>query len=391
MEDVFIVQSLRTPFGSFGGALAELDAPHLAATVMQSLVEQSKLEPARIDEVILGQVLSGGAGQAPARQATRYAGLPDSTHSMTINKVCGSGLKAIMLAAGSIAVGDSSLVLAGGMESMSTAPYFLKKARSGYRMGHADIFDLMIYDGLQDAYSGKLMGEIADSVSGYYEISREIQDDYAIHSYERAQAAIRSGLLKKEVLPIVHKNKHGEHIVVEDEPPFKTDFEKLKKLPPAFGPQGTVTAANASPIADGAAVSLVASGKAIKEHGLSPCARLVAYSTHSLAPDHYPEAPVQAIRSVCERAGLSLDQIDLFEINEAFSSVPIISMLELNLDPSKVNVNGGAVAFGHPIGASGGRLAGTLIRELHHRNLRYGLATLCIGGGEAVAAIFERV
>ncbi len=391
MEDVFIVQSLRTPFGSFNGSLADLDAPHLAAGVIRALVSSSDLDPASVNEVILGQVLSGGTGQAPARQAMRFAGLPDSTHAMTINKVCGSGLKAIMLAAGSIALGDSQIVLAGGMESMSRAPYILQKARSGYRMGDGELVDLMLYDGLRDPYSGKLMGEIADSVADRYEISRETQDEYAIRSYQRAQAAIRSGLLKKEIVPVIKKTRHGEETIIEDEAPFKTDFDKLRKLAPAFSPAGNVTAGNASSIADGAAVALVVGGQVLKDGGLTPGARLVAYSTHSLAPDCFPEAPVGAIRSVCERAGIPLKAIDLFEINEAFSSVPIISMLELDLDPEKVNVNGGAVAFGHPIGASGGRLVATLVRELHHRNARYGLATLCIGGGEAVAAIFERV
>ena len=391
MEDVFIVQSLRTPFGSFNGALAELDAPHLAAPVLQALISQADLDPHAVDEVILGEVLSGGVGQAPARQAMRFAGLPDSTHAMTVNKVCGSGLKAIMLAAGSIALGDSDIVIAGGMESMSRAPYFLAKARTGYRMGDATFLDLMIHDGLRDAYSGKMMGEIADASADHYEISRETQDAYAIRSYERAQQAIRSDRLKPEIIAVIKNGKHGSETVNVDEVPFKADFDKLKKLAPAFGPNGTVTAGNASAIADGAAASLVVGEKTLKEHGLSPSARLVAYSTNSLAPELYPEAPVGAIRSVCERAGLALEAIDLFEINEAFSSVPLISMLELDLDPEKVNVNGGAVAFGHPIGASGGRLAGTLIREMHQRNCRYGLATLCIGGGEAVAAIFERV
>ncbi len=391
MDDIYIVQSLRTPFGSFNGALAEIDAPHLASAVIQSLIQQADLDPRAVDEVILGEVLSGGVGQAPARQAMRHAGLPDSTHAMTVNKVCGSGLKAIMLGAGSIALGDSGIVLAGGMESMSRAPYFLSKARSGYRMGDATLLDLMINDGLRDAYSGKMMGEIADAAADHYEISRETQDAYAIRSYERAQSAIRSGRLTEEIIPVTKTSKHGSETISEDEPPFKTDFEKLKKLHPAFGMEGTVTAGNASPIADGAALALMAGKEALKQHGLSPCARLVAYSTHSLAPELYPEAPVGAIRSACERAGLSLKDIELFEINEAFSCVPLISMMELDLDPEKVNVNGGAVAFGHPIGASGGRLAATLVREMQTRKVRYGLATLCIGGGEAVAAIFERV
>ena len=391
MEDAFIVRSLRTPFGSFNGALADVDAPHLGAAVLKSLLTQSDLDPQAVDEVILGEVLSGGVGQAPARQAMRHAGLPDSTHAMTVNKVCGSGLKAIMLAAGSIALGDSDVVLAGGMESMSKAPYFLSKARFGYRMGDASFIDLMIHDGLKDPYSGKLMGEIADAEAGHYEISRERQDEYAIRSYERAQAAIRSGLLDAEVVPVETNGKHGDGTVRQDEPPFKTDFDRLRKLHPAFGTDGTVTAGNASTIADGAAASLVMSERAVKEHGFTPSARIAAYSTHSLHPERYPEAPVEAIRSACERAGLRVEDIGLFEINEAFASVPLISMLELDLDPEKVNVNGGAVAFGHPIGASGGRLAGTLVQEMRRRDVRYGLATLCIGGGEAVAMVFEKV
>jgi acetyl-CoA C-acetyltransferase len=391
MEDVFIVQSLRTPFGSFGGTLADVDAPHLASTVISSLITQNDLDPSAVDEVILGQVLSGGTGQAPARQAMRYAGLPDSTHAVTVNKVCGSGLKALMLAAGSIALGDSSIVFAGGMESMSRAPYFLPKARSGYRYGDAEVVDLMIHDGLKDPYSGKLMGEIAEHSAGLFKISRENQDDYAVRSFQRAQAAVLEGTLKDELVPVHKPGKDGSNGMVEDQVPFKADFDKLRRLSPVFHPQGTITAGNASPLADGAAVSLLAGARALKAHGLTPRARLVAYSTHSLEPDRYPEAPIGAIRSVCERAGLTIDDIDLFEINEAFSCVTLISMMELELDPQKVNVNGGAVSFGHPIGASGGRLAGTLVREMQRRKVRYGLATLCIGGGEAVAAIFERV
>ncbi len=391
MEDVFVVQSVRTPFGSFGGALADLDAPQLGAAVLRSLITQSKLDPSAVDEVIIGQVLSGGAGQAPARQAMRLSGLPDSTHAMTINKVCGSGLKAIMLAAGSIELGDSNIVLAGGMESMSRAPYALPKARAGYHMGSGELIDLMVSDGLQDAYSGKLMGEIADLSAERFNLSREAQDDYAIRSYQRAQTAVRDGILKKEIIAVTNRGKKSEKVVDEDEEPFKTDFDKLRKLPPAFRPGGTITAGSSSILADGAALSLLAGTNALKTHGLKPRARLVAYSTHSLAPDLYPEAPVGAIQSVCKRAGIKINDIDLFEINEAFASVVLIAMRELDLDPDRVNVNGGAIALGHPIGASGGRLVGTLIGELHNRKARYGLASLCIGGGEAVAAIFERV
>ena len=391
MEDIYVVESLRTPFGSFGGGLADVDAPHLAGTVMQMLSERADIDPAVINEVIVGQVLSGGAGQAPARQAMRYAGLPDSVHAMTINKVCGSGLKAIMLGAGSIALGDSEVVIAGGMENMTLAPFILKKARYGYRMGHGELLDLMVYDGLQDPYTGKHMGEIADASAARHGLSREAQDEYAIRSYQLAQKAVKEGIFRDEIVPVVKKSKKGEEVIAEDEEPFKVDFKKLKQLRPAFTKDGTVTAGNASTINDGAALTLLAGEAALKKYGLKPRARLVAYSTGSLSPDLFPDAPVGAIESVCSRAGVEPSEIDLFEINEAFSAVAMIAIKQLNLDLEKVNVNGGAVALGHPIGASGGRLVATLVRELNKRQVRYGLATLCIGGGEAVAAIFERV
>lgn len=391
MKDIFVVESLRTPFGSFGGALSDLEAPRLGESVMRAIIERTNLDPAAVDEVIVGQVLSGGAAQAPARQAMRYAGLPDSVHAMTINKVCGSGLKAIMLAAGSIALGDSELVIAGGMENMSLAPFILKKARYGYRLGHGELLDLMVYDGLQDPYTGRHMGEIADAAAARHSLSREEQDEYAIRSYTLAQKAVKEGIFKEELVPVVKKSKKGDETIAEDEEPFKVDFEKLKTLRPVFTKEGTVTAGNASTINDGAALSLLASEEALKKHGLTARARLVAYATNSLAPDLFPDAPVGAIQAACSRAGLKLSDIDLFEINEAFSAVALIAVKQLNLDLARVNVNGGAVALGHPIGASGGRLTATLIREMNRRQVRYGLATLCIGGGEAVAAIFERV
>jgi acetyl-CoA C-acetyltransferase len=392
MSDVFVVEALRTPFGSFGGALADMEAPRLAATVIQVLIEKSGLDPALVNEVIVGEVLGGGVGQAPARQAMRYAGLPDSVHAMTINKVCGSGLKAIMLGAGSIRLGDSDLVLAGGMENMSLAPYILKKARNGYRMGNGELIDLLVFDGLTDPYTGKHMGEIADAAAARHGLSRALQDEYAIMSYKLAQKAVKcESIFKKEVVPVVKKSKKGDEVITEDEEPFKVDFEKLTQLRPAFTKDGTVTAGNASTINDGAALTLLASESAVKKYNLTPKARLVAYATNSLAPDLFPDAPVGAIKSVCAHAGIQIDNVDLFEINEAFAAVPMIAAKELHLDPGKVNVNGGAVAIGHPIGASGGRLAATLVRELGRRQVRYGLATLCIGGGEAVAAIFERV
>jgi len=390
MKDVFVVEALRTPFGTFSGALADQSAPQLAAAVMRALLQYCSLPPEAIDEVIVGQVLSGGCGQAPARQAMRAAGIPDQVHAMTINKVCGSGLKSIMLGADSIRLGNSGLVIAGGMESMSQAPYILKKGRGGYRLGHGELLDLLIYDGLQDPYSGRLMGEIGDDSARRWEISREEQDAYAQRSYQLAQKAVSGGIFAEEIVPVVQKGRKGDETVERDEEPFRGDSSRFSELRPAFGKQGTITAGNASTISDGAALCLLADAEAMKRHRLSPKARLVAYATSSLHPDQFPEAPVCAIEKVCERAGIAPDQIDLFEINEAFASVALLAIKRLKLPLEKVNVNGGACALGHPIGASGGRLAATLVRELRRRQSRYGLATLCIGGGEAVAVIFER-
>lgn len=391
MKDVFVVESLRTPFGSFGGVLSDMEAPKLAATVIGAALERTGLDPAAVSEVILGQVLSGGAGQAPARQAMRLAGIPDGVHAMTINKVCGSGLKSIMLGAGSIMLGDSSLVAAGGMENMSLTPFILKKARYGYRMGHGELLDLMIYDGLQDPYSGKHMGDIAEAAVAKHGFSREEQDEFAVRSYRLAQEAVKGGVFKDEIVPVVKNGKKGDEVVADDEEPFKVDFVKLTQLRPAFKKDGTITAGNASSISDGAAVTLLADEGALKKHNLKPRARLVSYATCSMHPELYTDAPVGAIQAACARAGLAVADIDLFEINEAFAAVTMIAIKQLGLDPAKVNVNGGACAIGHPIGASGARLAATVIRELHRRQSRYGLATLCIGGGEAVAVIFERV
>jgi acetyl-CoA C-acetyltransferase len=391
MNTAYVVESLRTPFGSFGGSLAELDAPHLGAAVMKALVERARLDPVVMDEVIVGQVLTGGVGQAPARQAMRYAGFPDGVHALTINKMCASGLKAIMLGAGSIVLGESQVVIAGGMESMSQAPYILARARNGYRMGNGEILDLMLRDGLHDAYSGQPMGEIADLRAERHELSRETQDAFAIRSYELAQKAVKQGVLKDEIVPVKRNGKNGQDTVSADEEPFKTDFEKLKRLHPVFREAGTITAANASKISDGAALTLLAGEAALKKYDLKPHARLVASATSSLSPDLFPDAPVDAIQAACDRAGIKLADIDLFEINEAFAVVPLIAAKQLDLNLERVNVNGGAVALGHPIGASGGRLVATLVREMQRRDVRYGLATLCIGGGEAVAAIFERV
>jgi acetyl-CoA C-acetyltransferase len=390
MRDVFVVEALRTPFGALSGSLSDLAAPELAATVMRALLQYSSLAPGAVDEVIVGQVLSGGCGQAPARQAMRGAGIPDQVHAMTINKVCGSGLKAIMLGADSIRLAESEVVIAGGMESMSQAPYIMKKGRGGYRLGHGELLDLMIYDGLQDPYSGRHMGEIADHSARRFEISREEQDVYAARSYQLAQKAVQGGIFAEETIPVVKKGRMGDETVERDEEPFRGDIGKFPQLRPAFSTDGSITAGNASTISDGAALCLLSGEEGLKRHKLLPKARLIASATSSLNPERFPEAPVSAIEKACKRAGLTLADIDLFEINEAFACVVLLVVKRLNLPLEKVNVNGGACALGHPIGASGGRLAATLVRELRRRQARYGLATLCIGGGEAVAAIFER-
>ncbi len=391
MKEVFVVSALRTPFGSLGGALSGVPASQLAAQVMGALLERNRLAPQQVGEVIIGQVLQGGCGQAPARQALRAAGIPDAVPAMTINKVCGSGLKAIMLAADNIRLGETAIALAGGMESMSLAPYVLAKARFGYRLGDGAVSDLLILDGLRDPYSDRHMGEITDAWVEKHGLSRETQDAYAERSYRSAQAAIDEGVFADELVPAVIKGRKGDTLVERDEEPFKVDFERLPQLKPVFSMSGTITAGNASTINDGAALSLVASEQAVKEHGFKPVARLLAQATNSTDPALFAEAPVEAIRKVVQRAGLQLPDIDLFEINEAFAAVPLVAMRQLDLDPEKINVNGGAVAIGHPIGASGGRLLATLARELKRRGKKYGVATLCIGGGEAVAVCVEAV
>lgn len=390
-ENVYVVEAKRTPFGSFGGMLADVEAPLLAAAVIKGLLESSSLAPEAVDEVIIGQVLSGGCGQAPARQAMRFAGIPDSTPAMTINKVCGSGLKAVMLGSDSIRLGNAAVVLAGGMENMSLAPYFLKKARSGYRMGNGELIDLMVYDGLTDPYTGVHMGIIGEGSVARAGLTREEQDEFAIRSYQLAQAAVTNNVFADEIVPFVKKSRKGEEILSTDEEPLKGDPGKLSQLKAVFKKDGTITAGNASSINDGAALLLLCGDEGLKTCGLKPKARIVAAATASMHPDYFPEAPVSAIEKVCARAGLKLADIDLFEINEAFASVALLAIKGLQLPLDKVNVNGGACAIGHPIGASGARLAATVIRELHKRQLRYGLATLCIGGGEAVAVIFERM
>jgi len=391
MEDVYVVEALRTPFGSLAGMHADTDAPLLASAVIKGLLKNTYLEASTVDEVIIGQVLSGGCGQAPARQAMRAAGLPDTTHAMTINKVCGSGLKAILLGADAIMLGNSRVVIAGGMESMSRTPYVLKKARSGYRLGHGQIHDLMILDGLQDPYDGLHMGEIGEESAARNGITRNEQDDYALRSYDLARAAVTEGIFRPEIVAMQQQSKGETRLLEADEEPFKADLANLTTLKPAFREGGAITAGNASTINDGAALALLCGKAGLKEFGLEPKARLVASACESCHPHYFPEAPVGAILKVCKKAGLGLAEMDLLEINEAFAAVVLHAVKALHLDPERVNVNGGAIAIGHPIGASGGRLVATIIRELHRRQKRYGLVTLCIGGGEALASIFERV
>lgn len=390
MLDVYIAASRRTPIGSFGGVFADFPATRLASVAISSLVAGADLDPKRVDEVILGQVLSGGAGQAPARQAMRAAGLPDSTGAVTLNKVCGSGLKAVMMAANAIRAGEAHCVIAGGMESMSNAPHALPRARFGYRMGDGAVQDLMMLDGLTDPETGSAMGVFAEQRAAAHGLSREEQDDYAIASYQRAQVAVHEGLFRDEIVPVEVVGRKGTSVVGEDEEPFHADFEKLRTLRPVFSAGGTITAANASKISDGAAVSLVVSGKALRDLDLVPLARLVAWTTSSHAPAHFPDAPIHVIEKVCRLAHISPGDIDLFEINEAFAAVALIAIKELSLDPARVNPHGGAIALGHPIGASGARILTTLVHSLQRKRGRFGLATLCIGGGEAVAMLVER-
>jgi acetyl-CoA C-acetyltransferase len=319
------------------------------------------------------------------------AGIPDNAHAMTINKVCGSGLKTIMLAADSIRLGASDIVMAGGMENMSLAPYLLPSVRFGQRMGSGQMLDMMLVDGLLDPNTGIHMGDITETWIERHQVSRDDQDRYAARSYQHSQLALTNGTFADELVPVTVKRRKDDVVVDTDEEPGKGNIEKLASLRPVFKKDGSITAGNASSINDGAAMLLVAGGEAVKLHGLDPIARVVASATHSIAPKNFAEAPVEAIRKVVGKAGLQLHDIDLFEINEAFAAVPLVAIRQLQIDPDKVNVNGGAVSIGHPIGASGGRLAATVIRELKQRKARYGVASLCIGGGEAVAALFEAV
>ena len=388
-NDVVIVSACRTAIGSFMGSLGPMTAPRLGALVIEESVKRAGIKKSDVDEVILGNVLAAGIGQAPARQAALYAGLPDSVECLTINKMCGSGLKSVMLGAQAIALGDAAVVVAGGMESMSNSPYLLEKARDGYRMGHGKIIDSMIRDGLWDVYNDFHMGNAAEICAKECAISREAQDEFAILSYRRAQSAITEGRFKEEIIPLTIKGKQGDTIVEQDEEPFKTDFDKVPKLKPAFQQDGTVTAANASKINDGAAALVLMSEARAKALGAKPIARIVAHGSFAKKPEWFTTAPADAITKVLAKAGLNVKDIDLFEINEAFSVVSLAVQKIVGIETKKLNINGGAVALGHPIGASGARILVTLLHALKQRGKNKGMAAICIGGGEASAVIVE--
>jgi len=390
MKEVVIVSAVRTPVGSFLGALSSVTAPTLGSIVIQEAIKRANIKPEDVSEVIMGCVLPAGMGQAPARQASIYAGVPESVPCLTINKVCGSGLKSVMLADQAIKCGDAEIVVAGGLESMSNVPYYLDKARTGYRMGNGKVIDGMVNDGLWDVYNNFHMGTAGELCAKEFNFSREDQDNFATESYKRAQKAIDEGLFKEEIVPVEIKTRKGTTIVEDDEEPKKVNFEKAIKLRPAFDKEGTVTAFNASKINDGAAALVVMSAEKAKELGLTPLAKIVSQTSVAQKPVQFPTAPAYAIKKVLEKAGLELNDIDLIEANEAFAVQALAVIKVAGLDPAKVNINGGAVALGHPIGASGARILTTLLYAMKNHNAKKGIATLCIGGGEASALIVER-
>ncbi|MEE8580448.1 MAG: acetyl-CoA C-acetyltransferase [Myxococcota bacterium] len=391
-KDVVIASAARTPIGSFQGAFASLSAVDLGAVVVKEAVKRAGARPDQVERVIMGNVLSAAMGQAPARQATIKAGLPVQTGAITINKVCGSGLQAVMFARREILVGDADVLVAGGMESMTNAPYALPSARSGFRMGNGEVIDTMIHDGLWDPYDDVHMGTCGDAVAEKYGFTREQQDAFAAESYTRALAAQKEGRFKDEIIPVEVPQRRGEPLLIDqDEEPGRGNIAKLSKLRPAFSKDGTVTAANASSINDGAAALLVTSAEVARERGYSVLARIVADSTTAVEPRWFTTAPVEALQKLYKKSDTQASDWDLYEINEAFSGVTMAAMQEHGLDPARVNVNGGAASLGHPIGCSGARVLVTLLYALRDRRLKTGIATLCIGGGEAVALGVEIV
>ena len=391
-DDIIIAGSARTPMGGFQGDLSGASAPELGATAIQAALARAELDPAKVDEVLMGCVLPAGLGQAPARQASLGAGIPLATGATTVNKMCGSGMKATMLAHDLIAAGTNDVMVAGGMESMSNAPYLLDKARDGYRMGHGGVLDHMFLDGLEDAYDkGRLMGSFAEDTARHYQFTREAQDAFAIRSLQRAQRATEDGSFAAEIAPHVVRARKGDVHVEIDEQPGKANLDKIPKLKAAFRADGTVTAANSSSISDGAAALVLARASVAKDIGLNARARIVGHTTHAQEPAWFTTAPVAAISNLLTRIGWSTDDVDLFEINEAFAVVTMAAVRDLGLDEDKVNINGGACALGHPIGASGARIIVTLLAALERHNLKRGVAALCIGGGEATAIAIERL
>ena len=388
-EKIVIVGMARTPMGGLLGDIYSVPASDLGATAITAAMANAGIDGASIDETVMGCVLPAGQGQAPARQASKKAGIPDATGAVTVNKVCGSGMKSMMMAHDSIKAGSTDVVVAGGMESMSQAPHMMPSARTGIKFGNGQLVDHMAFDGLTDAYEGGPMGNFAELCAEHYQFSREAQDAYAIESLKRAQRAIEDGSFEGEVTPVIVKSRRGDVEVAQDEQPMKARLDKIPGLRPAFKKDGTVTAANASSISDGAAAVVMMSAVEAEKRDLTPLATVVAHASHAHEPEWFTTAPVTAMKKVVEKAGWTMEDVDLFEINEAFAVVPMAAMQELGISHDKVNVNGGACALGHPIGASGTRICVTLVNALKKRGLKKGVASLCIGGGEATALAIE--
>ncbi len=389
MKEAVILSATRTPIGSFNGSLAAIPAVQLGGAALMNAITKAGIQPDQVDEVIMGMVLQGGVGQAPARQAAKKAGIPDDKSAWTINKVCSSGLKAVMEAAGSIMLGENSVVAAGGMENMTQAPYLLPQGRSGYRYGNGKVVDLMVNDGLWDPYNDMHMGNCAELCAREYEITREAQDSFALESYKRANESIKAGLFKEEIVPIIIPGKKGDTIIDTDEEPGRVNEDKVPKLRPAFDKEGTVTAANASSINDGGAALIVADPEWAEKEGVKPLAKIVGWSTHSQAPEWFTTAPAGAVKKLLEKINWKIEDVDYFELNEAFAVVSLYNNKALGLDGSNVNVRGGAIAMGHPIGASGARILVSLLHILKQEGKKRGIASLCNGGGEATALAVE--
>jgi acetyl-CoA C-acetyltransferase len=385
----FIVYGKRTPIGKLSGAFAKTQAPVLGSALVKDALKETGLQGELVDEIIMGCVLPAGIGQAPARQAAIFGGLPHAVCATTVNRVCGSGLKTVMLADQAIRIEDSEIVFAGGMENMTLAPHLLSGSRAGYRFGPIEAKDHMQWDGLWDPYANVPMGSCGEVCAKEYRFSREEQDEFALESYRRSRGATESGHFLREILPVEIKVRRSTTIIDKDEEPFSVDLDRLKSLSPVFAKDGTVTAGNASSINDGAALTVIASERAVKEHSLNPIAKIIAQCSFAQDPTWFTTSPIQCIRKLFKKTGLKVEDIDLFEINEAFAVVPMAAIKDLNLDPSKVNPFGGAVSLGHPIGASGTRVLVTLLNGLKALGKKRGLATLCIGGGEASAVIVE--